>query len=479
MLMKHRNAKRGAWIDILLIGSIIALMTLIIITVSVTGQFNFQKPAASATTNKPSDNSSMLNEKDSEVPEIKILTESSNDNLIPYAIVYPKTPFSQVNEQIQTYIEDAKQNYITQLNDKNQASKIKTAGDLIITTEIYDFKDQYYSIVLKKQQSLNRVSYRESFKTFVFHKKTGEIIQSHALFNNNIIHLNLMAECLRSELIKYYGDQVLYEKLAEATSPSWDRFDRFALNNDSIMFYFNQGELADEKAGSATINMPISYLNPILASAFQNNEKSEKTIVTTKENRKKVALTFDDGPHPQVTPQILNTLEKYGAKATFFMVGEQVKKNKDIAQEVLNRGHEIGNHTYNHPLLTKQSTSQVAWQVDHTSQIIHDVTGVYPTVFRPPYGASNQQINDLVDMPVVLWTIDTYDWKYQNPNKLLPMIQAKLCDGAIILMHDIHQSTADGLDSVLAYLQKQGYECVTVSELLAYQNGQLNEKTPS
>jgi len=466
-MKRCRKSKRGAWIDFFLIGSIIALTT-IIITISITGQFKFQKPTVSATTTEyPSDISSLIEEKDSKYPEIQLISESSVNHFIPYSLEYPKTSFDQVNDQINRYIKNAKQVYTETLNQKNKESKIKSIGDLTITTEIYEYKDKYYSIVLKKQLSYNKVSYKETFKTIIFNKDNGEIIESNTLLNNDTGRLNLLARYLKSELQKVYGNQVINEKLDEILTPSWEHFNRFAAANDSIIFYFNQGEIAPEDAGAAKISVPISYLNPILASDFQSDETSAATILTPK---KKVALTFDDGPHPKVTKQILDTLDKYDAKATFFMLGKQVEKNKNIANEVLNRGHEIGNHSYNHPLLTKQSTSQVTWQVDHTSQIIYDVTGEYPTVFRPPYGAANQTVKSLVDVPVVLWTIDTYDWKYRDPNKILPFIQANLHDGAIILMHDIHQSTADGLEGVLAYLQEQGYECVTVSELLAEKN---------
>ncbi|QBK24640.1 polysaccharide deacetylase family protein [Ureibacillus thermophilus] len=466
-MKRRRKSRRGAWIDFFLIGSIITLTT-IIITISITDQFKFQKPTVSATTTEyPSDISSLIEEKESQFPKIRIISESSVNHFIPYSLEYPKTSFDQVNDQINQYIKDAKQVYTKTLNQKIKESKIKSIGDLTITTEIYEFKDKYYSVVLKKQLSYNKVSYKETFKTIVFNKDNGEIIESNTLFSHNIGHLNLLARYLSSELKKVYGNQVINEKLDEVLSPNWEHFNRFAAANDSIIFYFNQGELALEDAGAAKISVPISFLNPILASDFQSNETSAVTILSPK---KKVALTFDDGPHSKVTMQILDTLDKYGAKATFFMLGKQVEKNKNIANEVLNRGHEIGNHTYNHPVLTKQSTSQVIWQVDHTSQIIYDVTGEYPTVFRPPYGASNQTVKSLVDIPVVLWTIDTYDWKYRDSNKILPFVQANLHDGAIILMHDIHQSTADGLDSVLAYLQEQGYECVTVSELLTETN---------
>ncbi|WP_096549843.1 polysaccharide deacetylase family protein [Ureibacillus thermosphaericus] len=463
--MRQRKSKRRAWIDLILIGSIIALTTIIVITISITGQFKFQKPTVSATTKYP-EIPSLIDETDSKFPEIRIVSESSMNSLIPYSIDYPKTPFDLVNEQITKYIKDSKRDYITSLNEKNHVNKVKTIGDLDISTEIHLFNNQFYSIVLKKRLSLNRVSYKETYKTIVFNKETGELIDSSTLLNKDIGHLGLLAEFIQAELKEYYGKEIIDEKLVQTTVPNWNNFNRFAITSESVIFYFNQGELAEEHAGPATINIPIYYLNPILASAFQSEVKSNVTIVTPKTDRKKVALTFDDGPHPQVTMQILNTLEKYGAKATFFMLGKQVENHKNIVHEVLNRGHEIGNHTYNHPVLTKQSTSQVSWQVDYTSQVIYDVIGEYPTLFRPPYGATNSYVESLIDVPVILWTIDTYDWKYRDSNKLLPIIKANLHDGAIILMHDIHQSTADGLESVLAYLQQEGYECVTVSEIL-------------
>lgn len=468
--MKYRKSKRSAWIDFFLISSIIALTAIIIITITVTGQFKFQKTTVSATANPNLEIPSLIDMTESNHPGIEIVHESSINSLIPYSLQYPKTPFDLVNEQINTYIEDSKYNYINALNEKNQKNKVKTIGHLNITSEIHEYNDQYYSIVLKNQSSLNRLSYDESFKTIVFHKETGDIVHPRALLNDDVGHLDVLAKAIRAELMRYYNNALIQEDLADATSPRWEKFSRFAIIDNSIVFYFNQGEVALKDVGSPTVKLPIAYLNPILATVFQNAEKSEETIVTPKKDTKKVALTFDDGPHPKVTMQILNTLDKYNAKATFFMLGKQVEKHKDIAIEVVNRGHEIGNHTYNHPELTKQTSSQVRWQLDKTDQIIFDVIGEYPTVFRPPYGAKNQRVNSLIDMPIIMWSIDTYDWKHRDANKLLPVVKANLHDGAIILMHDIHQSTADGLESVLSYLQQEGYEFVTVSEMLAEQS---------
>lgn len=219
------------------------------------------------------------------------------------------------------------------------------------------------------------------------------------------------------------------------------------------------------------MKLPLSLINPLLASEFQIAMENVKPInppPTGDPNKKRIALTFDDGPHPKVTEQILNILDKYHAKATFFMLGSRVQYYPDIVKDVLARGHEIGNHSWNHPVLTKLTQEQVMKEYNTTATEIEKAINQGATVFRPPYGATNDTINAEIPIPVVLWTIDTLDWKHRNAQQLLPHVKNNLHNNAIVLMHDIHQSTADGLDAVLAYLQEQGYEFVTVSEILPY-----------
>ena len=197
-----------------------------------------------------------------------------------------------------------------------------------------------------------------------------------------------------------------------------------------------------------------------------DNKVYNKGVPVAKGQKKRVALTFDDGPDAKVTPQVLAILKKYDAKATFFMVGTNVSKNPAIVEQVYEAGHEIGNHTWNHPKLTSLSTSAVKQEVDKTSNAIYNAIGQYPTVFRPPYGATNDKVRSVITTPSILWSIDTLDWKHRNADKVLSYVKASAKDGSIILMHDIHQSTANGLENVILYLQKQGYEFVTVSEIL-------------
>ena len=206
----------------------------------------------------------------------------------------------------------------------------------------------------------------------------------------------------------------------------------------------------------------VELINPVSL----GNKAYNKGVAAAKGQAKRVALTFDDGPNTKVTPQILEILKKYEAKATFFMVGRNVSKNQAIVKQMYEEGHEIGNHTWNHPKLTNLSNASVKQEVDNTSNAIYKAIGQNPTVFRPPYGATSNQVRSVLSIPTILWSIDTLDWKHRNADKILSYVKASAKDGSIILMHDIHQSTANGLENVILYLQKQGYELVTVSEIL-------------
>lgn len=192
----------------------------------------------------------------------------------------------------------------------------------------------------------------------------------------------------------------------------------------------------------------------------ENDDKSIKL--------KRVALTFDDGPHPRNTEKVLVLLDQYDAKATFFMLGSNVEYYPDIVKSIMEAGHELGNHTWSHPDLTALGSDSVMQEVQNTNKIIEKTTGKKPTVFRPPYGATNEQVETAVKMTPVLWTVDTMDWKSRDPNAILQIVKGNVEEGAIILLHDIHDSTVDALEPILKYLDEEGYNFVTISELEKY-----------
>ena len=187
-------------------------------------------------------------------------------------------------------------------------------------------------------------------------------------------------------------------------------------------------------------------------------------------SRPMVAITYDDGP-AQYTESILDCLEKYKARATFFVQGKSVSRYASSVNRAVEMGCEIGNHTNSHANLTKLSSNEVASQISATNNAVYNATGVYPQLFRPPYGAYNNSVLSAAGMPAIMWSVDTLDWKTRSAEKTLASVQSSTKDGSIILMHDIHAPTAEAAESVIKYLLKQGYQLVTVSELLEVRKG--------
>lgn len=188
-----------------------------------------------------------------------------------------------------------------------------------------------------------------------------------------------------------------------------------------------------------------------------------------------VALTFDDGPGAH-TERLLDMLKKHKAKATFFVLGQNVKANPGVVKRAVVEGHQVGNHSWAHPSLTKLSAASIHEQIARTSAAVKDATGRGTDSVRPPYGAINKNVRAALanepDAHVILWSVDTLDWKHHSPAKTLAAVKEQTRPGGIILMHDIHKTSVDAVPSVIEYLQSQGYTLVTVDQLLASEHPQ-------
>lgn len=184
---------------------------------------------------------------------------------------------------------------------------------------------------------------------------------------------------------------------------------------------------------------------------------------------KQVALTFDDGPDETITPIILEHLDRYNAKATFFMLGYRVEAHPEIVKQVHEAGHEIGNHSWNHPQLTILKPASILEQIDKTDEAIEAITGFAPILVRPPYGDVNQKVIDTVPGILINWSIDTADWRDRDADMIMQQVEDKIDEGSIILMHDTYATTAEAVELILAKYTEEGYEFVTVSELLDFE----------
>ena len=191
------------------------------------------------------------------------------------------------------------------------------------------------------------------------------------------------------------------------------------------------------------------------------------TLYGINPKKKMVALTYDDGPYTPVTNQILDTLEEYNGRATFFVVGSRVSEYRDCIKREFKMDCEIGNHTYNHTILTSVSGSTIKSEISRTNEAVKKITGQAPTIVRTPGGAVNSTVRENVDYPMFNWSVDTLDWKHRNSSNVVYSIKNNVRDGSIVLMHDLYNATGNATEEIVPWLVEQGYQLVTVSELMA------------
>lgn len=198
----------------------------------------------------------------------------------------------------------------------------------------------------------------------------------------------------------------------------------------------------------------------------------DSTIYSADVPDKYIALTFDDGPHKILTPKLLDALKKTNTSVTFFVMGFKAVMHPGILKRATIEGHEIGNHVWDHPVLTQLDWNSVVEQVESTNKAIFNATGIYPKVMRPPYGNTkprlNNRINDSLNERVIMWSLDTRDWTRPAPENIINHVLEKTKAGDILLCHDIHPGTIQAIPVIIENLIRNGFKFLTVSQMLEY-----------
>lgn len=240
-------------------------------------------------------------------------------------------------------------------------------------------------------------------------------------------------------------------------------------DNDNFYYltfykYFWNDNMVSDGSDSFVIDTSNNSVSRINKTNYEYDVVINRKIDKSK---KMIALTFDDGPNYN-TSKIIDVLNKYDIKATFFVLGNRAINNKDILKKMADSGMEIGNHTYNHLLLTKYDENKIRSEIEDTSEVIYNATKKRPKLLRPSYGSVNNKIKKVANMPIIIWDIDTLDWKYHNSKRITSRVVNKVRDGDIILMHDIYSASLNALSNIIPILQDNGYEFVTIDELFYY-----------
>ena len=244
--------------------------------------------------------------------------------------------------------------------------------------------------------------------------------------------------------------------------------------------YYFFSEKGRRKSGFRTIHEKTYYFSEKNGKMLTGKQHvshylccfSEKGVLLRKidKDKKMVALTYDDGPSIY-TEDILDVLEKHQAVATFFVVGNRVSRYADFVKRADVLGCEIGNHTYEHKTLTRLGKESILSQMARTDAAVKRVIGKEPVIMRPPGGSNNSTVNATVQKPVLLWSVDTIDWKTRDKTKIENAVLNRIRDGDIVLMHDLYQSTASAAEKIVSTLLERGYQLVTISELAECRTG--------
>ena len=366
------------------------------------------------------------------------------------AINYPITNINVLDDAISAYINK------TYYNFKNM--KYDGKPELNISYTYKEVNEDIVNVSLKTEiiadKEINKI------KTFTYNKTNNKFLTMEDLVED----LDGLDYEIKKELLEKYQD-------ADMDYLSNVSYDYFTIDDENLTLYFNPTEIKSTHDELIYLDIPLDSLKLLVD--IDKNKGNDTYLSIKKKNvsldDKVVALTFDDGPS-KYTSKILDVLDKYKASATFFLIGNKVDFYGDVLRRMLKEGSEIGNHSYDHKLLTRLSKEEFQEEIDKTQKAIYDVTGFTPTLFRPTYGGYTSVLKSYTDLKFVLWDVDSRDWQVKSKDKIMKNILPNVKSGSIILMHDNHEYSLNALEDLIKELKGQGYKFVTVSELLELKN---------
>ena len=310
-----------------------------------------------------------------------------------------------------------------------------------------------------------------SIVLIIFFTNDNRIVNKKYYMNTDSYFINVDYPYFNNEdidkKIKDYIDDAITNFKYNASNYSYMYLDYdYDISNEIIFYeYLNINNKVNMDSIVFNINDDYITIKEVISNISNSNYQSDYIDI----NKKMIALTFDDGPNYN-TSKILEILNKYNVRATFFVLGSKINHNEKIIKTMDEYGMEIGNHTYSHKLMTSMSNLDIIKEVEDTSDLIYNIVGKYPNLVRPSYGSFNKKIKESINMPIIIWNIDTLDWKSHNSKKIVSRVMNKVSDGDIILMHDIYSATVKAVDILVPKLISEGYQLVSVSELFYYKN---------
>ncbi len=443
-----------------------------------------------------------------------------------YAIEYPATGNEMIDARIKEIVAqiraDFDQTYAAFVADGDASVSYQTGfeAELYVGYQTYLGVDKTLSVVFEESQTVrNGNSPYEGVHTHVFDLSSGKELNESDVWKEGY------RAAVSAYAAKHFGNATFAEDLIEPSyrehiADAPQNFTQYALTNDGVRFYFDKYSILPGSYGIVQMDVPYAALADVLNVDITQSavvpepntgmhalpaatETAAPTVAPTAApsakpastpkpaatatpaatnppasarkidpNKPMVALTFDDGPSVKYGNQILDTLEKHGQVATFFELGNLMAAHPQVDQRAAGLGCEIGSHTYSHKNLNKLTAEQVKEEIAKTDEVFKRVLGHPSVLIRPPYGNINKTVQAcLGEHAAVNWSVDTLDWKSKNVEQIIETVKKEgNLDGKVILMHSIYASSAQAVEELVPYLLEQGYQLVTVSELITYKH---------
>ncbi len=363
--------------------------------------------------------------------------------------------------------------------------------ELHINYEIVYETSRHLSLIFKESKYLGGAQSNATIYTYNFNLEQGRQLTLKDLFKGSSAYLEILSKYIRESLIENHVLNIALDKdwVIKGSQPIESNFKHFVLKENSLVILFEKYQIGSAFIGEPYLEIPFDVFTDQIelkevtlvepSTEIPTTETTENLITTepltasTVEkvipsllNRKKIAITFEDGPHPIYTPLILDALKSRNKVATFFVLGNRAAEYPVLTKRIYDEGHLLGNHSWSHPQLTRLSNEDILYQIDHTNETIASITGFTPFIYRPPYGIYNENVITTADIPTILWSIDPLDLKFDDSAYITNYVLDHAFDGAIILLRDTNPNTTQALSAIIDGLVKEGFDLVTVDELL-------------
>ena len=391
------------------------------------------------------------------------------------AMHYPTTNKQKINQDISAFINteiDSFKEIYSTYKPENEDEKMVLSLDYESTAVANKYISViFYRAIAQQNEALNY----QMIATRTYDLETGEIVDLDVIFQG--AYLEKIAGICRNEWKLKSGEPLLFSSkyFIDGTAATIDNYEYYIFSDQVLRVYFEPAQVFNAETTVTYVDIPIFELAYFLETEFPASTIIQPTTIDQNivryvdPSKPMIAITFDDGPLNGVTTRILETLKVNSAKATFFVVGSRVSNHGDLINAIVAGGNEIGNHTYHHQALDVISRQEILNEINMTNDKIAEYSDITIELLRPVNGVYNKLVLETVPYPLIMWNVDPRDWSSNaTAENVYTHIMENVKDGAIIICHDLYESTADAVELFVPELIAQGYQLVTISELAEY-----------